>query len=429
MSRINQATQSARFQFRPYVGLRIRAALPGGSGWSTNYGGGPVTNDPVTAKTRMGGGHAVYGRASRKASQGKMGRALTLFVSGRTFALLMAGATLGPLALILVHRATEGLPQTCAGTVIQLLTLIAAPHVLATACLLFDRRDLAGITRPGLTIYAIPAALMAGNYVILLAAPLWAVTVYMLVYVHFSMWHFGRQNLGVMAFAARIGKGRAMDAFERRTVMAGVVAGVLGGYHMFAPTLMLDPAGWPLDLARFDPIFSRLWYGGAAIFAALIPATAIHILRNRTRYDGLSLALYLGCVFFFMPAYVSDHPLFLLVSWSTAHGVQYLIFVAYHAAGKAHGRLGLAALAPLAVFIACLVGGVALWRLTGSVRDTGNADMIRILVATTTALTLAHYWIDAFLWKFGSAERRAWLVRTYQFLALQSQAAKAAAGD
>jgi len=353
-----------------------------------------------------------------------MGRALTLLVSGRTFALLMMGATLGPLALALLHRNTDGLPQTCAGTAIQLLTLVAAPHVLATACLLFDRQDLAGISRPGVTIYAVPAALMAANYAILLAAPLWTVLIYMLIYVHFSMWHFGRQNLGVMAFAARIGKGRAMDAFERRTVMAGVLAGVLGGYHMFAPTLMLDVAAWPLDVTPIDPVFSRLWYGGALIFAVLVPVTAFHVVRHRDRYDGLSLALYLGCVFFFVPAYLSDHPLFLLVSWSIAHGVQYLVFVAYHAAGKTHGRLGLSALVPAGIFIACLAGGVVLWRLTRTVQATGDATTIRVLVATTTALTLAHYWIDAFLWKFGTPERRAWLARSYRFLAPPPRAAK-----
>jgi hypothetical protein len=34
------------------------------------------------------------------------------------------------------------------------------------------------------------------------------------------------------------------------------------------------------------------------------------------------------------------------------------------------------------------------------------------LFAVIMALTLAHYWIDAFLWRFRTPARRAWLART-----------------
>lgn len=361
-----------------------------------------------------------------------MGRALTLFISGRTFLLVMTGATVGPLALAVLNRHSDGLPQICAATAIQLLTLIAAPHVLATLYLMLDRRDLAGVGRPGLTIYAIPAGLIVLNYVVLFAAPLWAVLAYMLIYVHFSMWHFGRQNLGVVTFATRIAGRRPMDTFERRTIMAGIIAGVLGGYHMFAPKLMLHPDAWPLDLDLIDPIFSRLWYGGIAIYALLVPLTISHIVRCIDRYDALSLSIYVACVFFFLPAYLSDDPLFLLVSWSVAHGTQYLVFLAFHAAGKSHGQLGFKALVPFGLFLLCLGGGALLWRYVAVVQDKGDAELIKVLLATTNALTLAHYWIDAFLWKFGNAERRAWLAQSYRFLAGQpakSGATAMAAGD
>src|SRR5258708_20726547 len=311
-----------------------------------------------------------------------MGRALTPFVSGRTFLLLMAGATIGPLILAVLYQHADGLAQNCAGTAIQLLMLVAAPHVLTTLYLVVDRRDLAGVRRPAMTIYAIPAALIVLNYAILLAAPPWAVLAYMLFYFHFVMWHFGRQTLGVVTLATGLATRRPMDAFERRTIMAGIIAGVLGGYHMFAPGLMLHPDAWPLDAAVIDPIFSRGWYGGIAIYTILMPLTVIHVLRHADRYDRLSLPLYLGCVFFFLPAYISDHPLFLLVSWSVAHGVQYLVFLAFHAAGKAHGRLGLKAVIPFGLFLLCLTAGAALWRYTMAVQDTGDANLLRIMLAT-----------------------------------------------
>lgn len=345
-----------------------------------------------------------------------MHRSLSIVLSGRSFLVMLGLATIGPFALALLHHHTGGLSQLCAASTLKLLTAVSAPHVFTTLYLLLDRRNLAGIARPGLTIFAIPLALMAVNYAVLLAAPMWLVLAYMLAYVHFSMWHFGRQNLGVVTFATRVGNERRIGRFERWSVMAGVVAGVLGGYHIFAPGLMLNQNAWPLDLAFVDPIFSRLWYGGVAIYAILIPATVLYLIQRRPDYSPLSALLYLSCVFFFLPAYLSREPLFLLVSWSVAHGAQYLVFLAFHAAGQAHGRLGLSALAPLGVFVLCLAVGVALWRFTAHVQDWGDHELIRLAIATTNALTLAHYWIDQFLWKFGSPERRAWLAQSYKFL-------------
>jgi hypothetical protein len=138
-------------------------------------------------------------------------------------------------------------------------------------------------------------------------------------------------------------------------------------------------------------------------------------------------------VFFFLPAYLSDDPLFLLVSWSVAHGTQYLVFLAFHAAGKSHGQLGFKALVPFGLFLLCLGGGALLWRYVAVVQDKADAELIKVLLATTNALTLAHYWIDAFLWRFGNAERRAWLAQSYRFLAgrpaAKSGATAMAAGD
>jgi len=77
----------------------------------------------------------------------------------------------------------------------------------------------------------------------------------------------------------------------------------------------------------------------------------------------------------------------------------------------------LRALAPFAVFSIWLAIGVALWTFSQRV---GAHQIMRLAIATTTALTLAHYWIDQFLWKFASAERREWLAQSYRFVNVQA---------
>src|SRR5258708_35759482 len=112
-----------------------------------------------------------------------MGRALTPFVSGRTFLLLMAGATIGPLILAVLYQHADGLAQSCPGTAIQILTLVAAPHVLTRLYLVVDRRGLAGVRRPARTIYAIAAAMIVMHYALLRAAPPAAMRGYVLIFL------------------------------------------------------------------------------------------------------------------------------------------------------------------------------------------------------------------------------------------------------
>jgi hypothetical protein len=338
------------------------------------------------------------------------------FLSGRFFLLLLAGATFGPFVLALLHVHTTGVPQIGVWGALQLLNLIAAPHVLTTLYLLLDRRNLIGVANPQLTVFLCPMALIAVSCLVLLTAPLWVVMSFMLFYVFYGMWHFGRQNLGVMSFASHIANQRPMSRFERTTLIASAVAGVLGGYRIFAPALLLNADYWPFDLSAVDPLLSKLWYGGIVIYAVLVPATLVHVARNRLRYHPLTLTIYLACVFFFLPTYLSDNALFLITSWSVAHGVQYLIFLAVHAAGRGGGRAGVQALAPFAAFVLCLIGGVALWRYSTVVQQSGESTAIRVALSLVTGLTLAHYWIDQFLWRFSSPVRRTWLRDSFGFL-------------
>lgn len=345
-----------------------------------------------------------------------MDRVLGPLLTGRSFLLFMALATLGPIALATAHLNLQG-GFSLAGNALRLFELLAAPHVFTTLYLLVDMRELAGVPRPFWTLLAVPLGLMAVTAAVLLASPLWMVTAFMLFYTFLGMWHFGRQNFGVVAFATRIAHRRPLDRFERNALNAGNVAGLLAGYHIFAPVLFtLKPQTWPLDLAGIDPVFSLLWYGGIAIYAVLIPLTVYRIATQWTRYEPLSLAILLGCIFFFLPTYLSTDPLIALVSWAVAHGLQYVLILGFHAAGRASDRRGLRALWPLLLFTGVVIGGVVVWRVSGRLQMDGDDTEVRLAVAGVVALTLAHYWVERYLWKFSSPERRAWLEQSFRFL-------------
>lgn len=346
-----------------------------------------------------------------------MDRVLAPLLTGRSFLVFMALATIGPVLLAVLHLGMPGSIGLAGSNALRVLELLAAPHVFTTLYLLVDARELVGVPRPLLTLLAVPLLLMAATTAVLVSSPLWMVTAFMLFYTFFGMWHFGRQNFGVVAFATRISYRRPMGKFERHALNAGNIAGLLAGYHIFAPVMFtLNPQTWPLDLSRVDPVFSLFRYGGLAIYAVLIPCTLYYLVATWRRHEPMALVIFLGCVFFFLPTYLSTDPLLVLVAWAVAHGLQYVLILGLHAAGRAAGQPERRSVWPLLLFTAVVLGGVALWRVSGRIQLDGGDTEIRLAVSFVVAITLAHYWVEQYLWKFSSPDRRAWLEQSFRFL-------------
>jgi hypothetical protein len=337
--------------------------------------------------------------------------------SGRLFLLLLVGVTLGPTLLALIKVSSEGIVHDAARNALRIFQLLAAPHVAATLYLFLERRDYAGIARPGLVLLAIPTALLVVTALVLILAPMPVVLGYVMLSVAFTIWHFGRQNFGLVSFANRIAGRRAGSRIERATLNLGLAAGVLGAYRAFAPqSFLLDPETWPLDVSQVDPVLSRLWYGGAVIHLVVVPITLVHIVRHWTPGSRLALTLYGSSVFFFLPMYLSRDPLFTLGTWAFAHGLQYLVVLAFHVAGRAQSRRGLGVLKSWLKFLLPLAAGVVVWEVCGHLQLDDDDMTVKAAVATLSGLTIMHYWVERYLWRFSNPERRAWMTESFSFL-------------
>jgi hypothetical protein len=330
--------------------------------------------------------------------------------AGSLFEYALLLATLLPFAAVVMPRVSPVL------SLVTALSLVSGTHVMATAYLYCSRAAFRGVPNWRLTVVAAPVLLMAAVFFAVLTFPLPLLMLFMLVYLHFGVWHFGRQNLGVLTFATRISQGRPIDRFERWTIMAGVVAGVCATYTAFAPGLSLNTALFPISIAPVAPVFSRLWYVGAAIYAVLIPVVLGRVWLHREKYDLPCLLLYLASVAFFLPLFLTGDPLIAVGSWTTAHGLQYLVFLSSHAMRQS--RPALSGLVPIAVFLAAAGTGYAIWMGAAQAQIEGwvGPVFMRAAAGTVLALTLAHYWVDMFLWRFRTQERRQWLTEGYPFL-------------
>ena len=336
---------------------------------------------------------------------------------GRLFLLLLVSVTLGPNLLALIKVSSAGTAQFVADRGLWVFQLLAAPHVVATLYLFFDRRDFAGVPRPAVTLLAIPIALLIVNGIVLAFAPIPVVLAYVIVTFAFGIWHFGRQNMGLVSFANRIAARNTRNKFETMTMNLGMLGGLLGAYDAFAPqAFMLNQATWELDLSAIDPLFSRLKPVGVAVLAVLCPMTVWHIFVKWQRRDALPLILYGSSVFFFVPMYLSSDPLFTVGTWAFAHGSQYLVVLAFHAAGRAQARSGIGAMMPAMLFLLPLAAGVLLWRFGAHLQIHGEEAEIKTAVAVLSGLTIVHYWVERYVWRFSIPARRTWMEESFSFL-------------
>jgi hypothetical protein len=354
-------------------------------------------------------------------------------VSGNSFRLCVLAATMLPLLVAIGMQSSPFIiqsspfmrfaPNFVAGALSSSLTTtfvfmgtLSTAHVFSTAYLLFNPREYAGVKSAGTVFVLLPIVLIVLTFIILLTTQLWTAMIFMLVYIHYGMWHFGRQNLGVLSFVSRISLSRPMNQFERQTIMAGIIAGMTAAYSLFAPALMLNQKAFPFDVSSVNSIFSNLWWIGAAINVVLVPLVLLHVWSHRQEYDWTAGLTYLASVFFFLPIFLSNNSLFTFAAWTIAHGLQYVVFLAFHAAGKPKPVL------PLAFLAASVFGGYAIWQVCGKIQGGEDVFAIKVAVATITGITLVHYWVDQFLWRFNTPERRKWLAESYPFLVAQTRA-------
>lgn len=182
-------------------------------------------------------------------------------------------------------------------------------------------------------------------------------------------------------------------------------------YTAFGPSLVLHPELFPLPVTGAAPYLEKLWYVGAAVYAVLIPIVLHRLWTARRNYDVPSALLYLSGVLFFLTLFLTSNPALAVGAWATAHGLQYQLFLIFHA--KSRVRATAAGLLPPLVLLIAATAGYFLWNTYPSWSPLWLA---RVGAAAVVAINLAHYWVDMFLWRFQTPERRAWLREHYSFL-------------
>jgi hypothetical protein len=352
-------------------------------------------------------------------------------------ALLVIGTTVPFLAAWLTYASPVFLSLQATNT------YLAAIHVPMTIYLLFDPEVRNMMRRHPIALVAMPGALFAlGVFVFTYLTYLvpdgrnWPLVWFLIVVLGWQYWHFGKQNVGVYSFVRTAQNSSSMSQAERRLIVASSALGVVAAFLSVGDLVGRAPLS---DFTSLLAVTFPVRLVALVAQLALLAGTIFYMLRHRSRLSwGSGLVLFLSANFF-LPYYVTLGRVSMANVFACSvfgHGVQYLIFLLFHALTYADGTARKRVLpfvrpawnraAAFSVFaVAILITGELYWfhaflpefwvgrQVAHLVQFDNGGAMSSGLAA---GILLAHFWFDSFVWRLKNPESRSWVMRRYAFI-------------
>jgi len=250
-----------------------------------------------------------------------------------------------------------------------------------------------------------PLALMAGAGAIAMLMPRVALNWLLLPYFGWQFFHYQKQNLGIAALAAASRRVAPLRRAERRALTGAGLAGIAG--LLARPSLLQVPV---------RPILAAVFPLAVLAFAAFVAVGAGCLLRRGpTQRPAGFCACYVLSLVFSLPVFVFASPYAAVAGLTIAHGLQYLLLMTLVAAGSAGHRPPRQRTASLALLCnIALLGGAALSMASD---QASAASAVRILFGVFLGAVMAHFVIDAGLWRLREEFPRSFLQARLPYLA------------
>jgi hypothetical protein len=283
-----------------------------------------------------------------------------------------------------------------------LLFIASSGHVAATAWFYGERDVRAHIASHRWRYLWTPLVLVLAAAVTAAILPPRTMAWLLLPYFAWQFFHFQKQNLGLAALAASSAGAPRLTRGERRAIMAAGGAGIAG--------LMTRPS---LLQVSVDPRLGALFPACAAAFGVAVAVGLALLARRRAPARPVPVALtYLMALLFFLPVFVFTSPYAAVGGLTIAHGAQYLLLMSLLAGG---GSVGATVRAfRLAVLVNVMLIGGAILEVTSHLHDGEPA--VRVLYGMYLGVVMAHFVVDAGLWRLRDAFPRRFLAARAPYL-------------
>ena len=290
------------------------------------------------------------------------------------------------------------------------LFVASSGHVAATGWFYGSREVRAHAARHPWRYARVPLLLVLGGAAVAAVLPPRAMTWLLLPYFAWQFFHFQKQNLGLASLAAATCGAPSLTRAERRAVVAAGCTGIAG--------LLSRPALLQVAVdSRLGAVFPS---AGLAFGIAAAAGLTLFLRRpSAARPAGLAVT-YVTALAFFLPVFTFTSPYAAVGGLTIAHGAQYLLLMSHVAGGGEHSSAGAAADARIAralrltvLAIIVLLGGAAL-EVASHLHD-GDWSL-RLLYGMYLGVVMAHFVIDAGLWRLRDPFPRQFLASRTPYL-------------
>jgi len=234
----------------------------------------------------------------------------------------------------------------------------------------------------------------------------------LLTYWSWQAFHYGRQNVGMYAFASIAETGRAPQKPEKLVIEAATVLAILG---------TLKVLGSAVAPPFLHPGFDFLYRFGMIAFLVMVVVSVAVYIKYFQQTSLFKTLFFFTAVLFFAPVFISTDNNIGFLSYAIAHGFQYIVFMSVVSATGADVRTSL--YKNLTVFlIFLLLVGFVFWRVNdlremtfikGTWAFARTADF---LFGAVLGATMSHFVIDASAWRLSLAKQRSYMTRRFFFV-------------
>jgi hypothetical protein len=290
---------------------------------------------------------------------------------------------------------------------------LGTAHVPATLFFYADK-DFSSIRKSHRVRYIlVPILLIVATGLVFAFASFTVQAFALLIYWAWQAFHYGRQNVGIYAFASIAETGRAPKKAEKIAIDCGTVLAILGTFKV------LGTAVAPAYLrVSFDYLYQ---IGFLSFFALAVFSVAVYFkyFQNTSLFKTL---FFFTSVFFFAPVFISTDNNIGFLSYAIAHGLQYIIFMSVISVNSGD-KVRPALYKNVAVFLVfLLLVGFAFWRVNdlremGFVKNTwAYARIADFLFGAVLGATMSHFVVDASAWRLSMAKQRSYITKRFNFV-------------
>lgn len=321
----------------------------------------------------------------------------------RRFISLIAVATAVPM-IVMPLSARWNADAASVLSIAGLVTFLGGPaHVSLTAWFYADPVARAHFREHPLRYLWTPIALIVGaTGIYVIFGPSLQTASLNLGYTIWLLWHYQRQNWGIHSFVSRVTSGEPASPLEGWILRLAVIGGLLAGVEV------LD-FGFGTAVSRYKHESFRVGLAVTALVPLLIVVALVRTPALRRSPGRLAFLCVAGS--FFVPVFLFDDNPSAFLTFALAHGLQYLVFMSYVAndGGRDGARPGFATLVASIFTLGVLlsVGG------DHALLKEMNWLPLQGLVL---GVTMAHFVVDAGIWRLRDEFPRRYMSRAFPFL-------------